>query len=245
VRRILVAGATSAIAEATCRRFAAQGDGLFLLARNGAKLEAVAADLRLRGAAHVGTLALDMLQYDRHAEAIERAVDALGGLDVALVAYGSLPVQRACEASAERTRREIEVNFTSVASFLTLLAGRFEASGAGTLAAISSVAGDRGRASNYTYGAAKAGLDAFLSGLRNRLHAHGVHVLTIKPGFVDTPMTAQLRKNALWATPDDIARGIVRAIERRRAVVYLPPFWRPIMLVVRAIPEALFVRLKL
>jgi decaprenylphospho-beta-D-erythro-pentofuranosid-2-ulose 2-reductase len=246
MRRVLLIGATSTIAEATARRLATAGDALFLVARDAAKLDAVAADLRVRGAARIETLVMDALDYDRHAAAIEAAFAALGGLNVALIAHGTLPEQGDCEASFETTRREIELNALSAISLLTHLANRMEKEGSGTIAVISSVAGDRGRASNYVYGASKGAVNLFLGGLRNRLYRRGVRVLTIKPGFVDTPMTAKFKKGGLlWATPDRVARDIVRAIDRGKDVAYVPAFWAVIMWVIRAIPERLFKRLKL
>lgn len=245
MQKILIVGATSAIAEATARLCAARGDALFLVGRNAARLETIATDLRVRGAASVGCFVMDATDRTIHAAMLEAATVALGGLDVALLAHGTLPDQKACEASVELTLHEIDNNALSVIALATLLAARFEAQGHGTLAAISSVAGDRGRQSNYVYGAAKGMVSLFLQGLRNRLAKKGVQVLTIKPGFVDTPMTAAFKKGALWAQPDDIARGILRAIVQRRDVVYLPGFWRLIMLLIRHIPERLFKRLSL
>lgn len=245
MRRVLVVGATSAIAEAVCRHYAAAGEALCLAARDAPHLHAIADDLRVRGAARVETITFDALDFDALPALVQAAVDTLGGIDVALVAHGSLPDQAACTRSPALTRREIDVNFTSAAVLLGLLATHLEHAKGGTLAVISSVAGDRGRASNYTYGAAKAGLDAFASGLRHRLHASGVRVVTIKPGFVDTPMTAAFAKGPLWASPQRVARGIVRAIDRGTPVAYVPGFWRPIMAAIRALPQAVFVRLKL
>lgn len=242
MRRVLIVGATSAIAEATERRLAAAGARLFLVARNADKLSAIADDLRLRGAAQVETYAMDATDYDRHATAVEAAEKALGGLDTALIAHGSLPDQKACEAAFDLTRREIETNALSVISLLTHLANRFEQQRHGTIAVISSVAGDRGRQSNYVYGTAKGAVTLFLQGLRNRLHRAGVQVITIKPGFVDTPMTAAFAKGALWASPDVVAKAIVSAIEKGKDVVYTPWFWRPIMGLIRLIPEFLFKR---
>ena len=141
--------------------------------------------------------------------------------------------------------KEIGNNAVSVAALLTSIAVRLEQRRAGSIAVISSVAGDRGRQSNYVYGSSKALVTAFLSGLRQRLYKVGVAVITIEPGFVDTPMTAAFRKGLLWAKPQQVAAGIVRAIDRSRAVVYLPGFWRPIMFIIRAIPETLFRRLSL
>ena len=245
MRRVLIVGATSAIAEATARRFAADGDALFLAARNAERLQAIADDLRLRGAAKSETAVIEATDYAVHAGLIERAQTALGGLDTLLIAHGTLPDQQACEASFETTRREIEVNALSVISLLTHAANRFEHQQQGTIVVISSAAGDRGRQSNYVYGSAKATVTTFLEGLRNRLHRAGVQVLTVKPGFVDTPMTSDFPKGPLWAGPEQIARGLHRAIQKRKDVVYLPGFWRLIMRVIREIPEPVFKRLSL
>lgn len=245
MRRVLVIGATSAIAQATARLFAADGDALFLVARNRERLQSVADDLRVRYGVQIETSILDVTDYAAHEGLVDQVVAAHGGLDTVLIAHGTLPDQQVCEASAEQTRREIEVNALSVISLLTHLANHFENQGHGTLAVISSVAGDRGRQSNYVYGSAKAAVTVFLGGLRNRLQSAGVHVLTIKPGFVDTPMTSEFRKGPLWASPEKIARGIYKAIVKRRDVVYLPGFWRMVMRIIREVPEPLFKRLKL
>jgi decaprenylphospho-beta-D-erythro-pentofuranosid-2-ulose 2-reductase len=177
---------------------------------------------------------------------LDTAARQLGGIDIVLIAHGTLSDQAQCQTSVDALRHEFDVNAVSTMALLTLLANRLEAQRHGTLAVISSVAGDRGRQSNYAYGSAKAAVTAFLAGLRQRLAKANVDVLTIKPGFVDTPMTAGIaNKGALWAQPDAIAAGIVKAIERRRNIVYLPWFWRWIMLVIRHIPEPLFKKLKL
>jgi decaprenylphospho-beta-D-erythro-pentofuranosid-2-ulose 2-reductase len=244
-RRVLIIGATSAIASETARIFAAYGAHLFLTGRHPDRLDAVAADLRVRGAAQVETALLEVTDYARHPEVIEAAFTELAGLDVALIAHGTLPDQRLCEASVAETLEALEVNFTSTVALLTLLANRFESARHGCIAVITSVAGDRGRQSNYVYGAAKGGVDRFLEGLRNRLFRSGVDVITIKPGFVDTPMTAQVPKNVLFASPRRVGQAIYRAIESRRSVVYIPWFWRPIMFLVTALPESIFRRLRL
>jgi len=245
MRRVLIVGATSAIAEATARRLAAEGDELFLVARNMERLRSIADDLRLRYGARVETAAMEATDHAAHTGLTDRVTATLGGLDTVVIAHGTLPDQKACEASFEETLREIEVNALSVISLLTCLANHFEEQGRGSLVVISSVAGDRGRGSNYVYGSSKAAVSTFLAGLRNRLHRAGVHVMTVKPGFVDTPMTRDFPKGPLWASPDDIARGICRGIRRRRDVVYLPWFWRVIMRVIREIPEPVFKRLNL
>jgi decaprenylphospho-beta-D-erythro-pentofuranosid-2-ulose 2-reductase len=245
LRRVLIVGAGSAIAQASARIFAARGDALFLVGRKAPVLEAMAMDLKVRGAAQVCTEVLDANDFAGHGPMLDRAQALLGGLDTVLVAYGTLSDQKACEASADLTVRELTNNAVSVAALLTALAARFEAQRKGTIAVIASVAGDRGRQSNYVYGSAKSLVATFASGMRQRLAKSGVAVITIKPGFVDTPMTAAFRKGALWATPQRVAAGIVRAIDRSAQVVYLPWFWRLIMLIIRAIPEGVFVRLKL
>ncbi|HSC13275.1 MAG TPA: SDR family oxidoreductase [Rhodanobacteraceae bacterium] len=246
MRKVLIIGATSAIAEAAARSFAARGDALFLVARNAEHLRAVVADLNIRGAARADSATLDVTDFAAHEAVIEKAERDLGGIEIALIAHGTLSDQAQCEQSVDVMRREFDVNALSTLALLTALAGRMEARRNGTLAVISSVAGDRGRQSNYVYGAAKAAVSTFLGGLRQRLAKSGVTVLTIKPGFVDTPMTAAIaNKGALWAQPDRVAAGIVQAIDRRRNIVYLPWFWRWIMLVIRHIPEPLFKRLKL
>ena len=246
MRKILIIGATSAIAEATARIFAARGDALFLVARNADRLQAIATDLNVRGAVRTATATLDVTDFAAHQAVIDRAEQELGGLDTVLIAHGTLSDQNECEKSVDALRSEFDINALSTMALLTTLANTFEARKSGTLAVISSVAGDRGRQSNYVYGSAKAAVSAFLSGLRQRLAKSNVDVLTIKPGFVDTPMTANIaNKGALWAKPDQIAAGIVRAIDKRRSVVYLPWFWRGIMLIIRHIPESIFKKLKL
>jgi len=246
MKKILIIGATSAIAEATARIFAARGEALFLVARNAERLQAIKADLDVRGAVRTATATLDVADVVAQQAIIDQAERELGGLDIVLIAHGTLSDQGECEKSVAALRREFEVNALSTMALLTILANTFEARRTGTLAVISSVAGDRGRQSNYVYGAAKAAVTAFLSGLRQRLAKSNVDVLTIKPGFVDTPMTANIaNKGALWAKPDAVAAGIVRAIDKRRNVVYLPGFWALIMLVIKHIPEAIFKKLKL
>jgi decaprenylphospho-beta-D-erythro-pentofuranosid-2-ulose 2-reductase len=243
--RVLIIGATSAIAEATARRFAAAGASLFLVARNEERLRGLAADLPLRGAAAVQWERLDANDLERHAALVERAVGALGAVDVALIAHGSLGDQALAEKDFAVALRELHTNAVSVMSLLTHLANRFELQRSGSIAVIASVAGDRGRASNYVYGSAKGAVTVFLQGLRNRLHKAGVHVLTIKPGPVDTPMTASLRKGPLWSTPEAVALGIERALRSRAEVAYLPRWWRPVMALIRLLPERVFKKLSL
>ncbi|MFL6604081.1 MAG: SDR family oxidoreductase [Steroidobacteraceae bacterium] len=245
MRRALIMGATSAIAQSTARLLAARGDSLYLVGRRADALEATAADLRVRGAPQVGFEALDANDLPALQAMLARATEALGGLDIVLIAHGTLSNQKACEVSPELTVQELTTNAISTVVLLTTVAQQFEQRRSGTIVVISSVAGDRGRASNYVYGSAKALVTAFASGLRQRLAKCGVSVITIKPGFVDTPMTAALPKSALWAQPQTVAAGIVRAIDRSATVVYLPGFWRLIMMIIRAIPERVFSRISL
>ena len=243
--RVAVFGATSAIAQAWMRLLAPAGTSFFIAARNRAHLEAVAQDLATRGAKVVVVEVADLDDIAAHEGMLERAAASLGGLDAALIAHGVLGDQAAGEADFAVAAASLRTNFLSAASLATWLANFFGSQGRGTIAVISSVAGDRGRKSNYIYGSAKAGLNAFLDGMRNRVDRQGVHVLTIRPGFVATPMTAHLPQGPLFVTPQAVARDIQNAIESRRDVLYTPWFWRWIMVVVRAVPEWKFKRMDL
>jgi short-subunit dehydrogenase len=244
--RIVILGALSAIAEAAARRFAEQGASLMLVARNDERLQELAADLRVRGAAAVHTAALDLATEGDPAQHMLAFADRLGGVSLLLLAYGVLGDQAQAEADVAETRRLIDVNFTSAAGWIQAAAALFEQQQSGTLMVIGSVAGDRGRASNYVYGAAKAGLAALTQGVAHRLAKVGARAVLIKPGFVDTPMTAGLAKGGpLWATPDQVAAVIVRAAQRGGPIVYAPAFWRFVMLAIRTVPAVVFHRTKL
>jgi len=239
-RKILVLGATSAIAEQTTRVWAKRGDALYLVARNADKVATVAADLRTRGASFVETAVLDLDDLDAHPQLLANAITALGGLDIAYLAHGVLGDQAEAEADAIAAEQILHTNFTSPVSLLTWLSNYCVKQKSGTLAVISSVAGDRGRKSNYVYGASKAGLTAFLSGLRNRIDREGVTVITIKPGPVRTAMTNAMKGSEKFADPSSVGRSIARAIDAKRDNVYVPGKWRLIMAVIRHIPESLF-----
>lgn len=245
MRNVLIIGGTSSIAQATARMFAEAGDAIYLVARDTNKLVTVTDDLRTRGAPVVEHASMDVLDRDRHEQVIDAAIDALGGLDVVLIAHGTLPDQNACESSIEVARKEFELNCLSTISLLTYLANYFEKERKGTIAVISSVAGDRGRQSNYLYGSAKGAITIFMQGLRNRLFRSNVRVLTIKPGFVDTPMTSEFPKGLLWADPADVGRKIFNKINSGADVIYAPWFWRPIMGILKFVPEVIFKRLSL
>lgn len=242
---ILVLGATSAIAQAWMRLLAPQEASFFLVARNTAHLDSVAKDLVTRGAIAVHVETADLDDTAGHVALLERAAAALGVLDCAFIAHGVLGDQAAGERDFAIASASLQTNFLSTVSLVTWLADYFAAQLHGRLVVISSVAGDRGRKSNYIYGAAKAGLNAFLDGVRNRVDREGVQVLTVRPGFVATPMTAHLPQGPLFATPDTVARDILRAMEHRRDVLYTPWFWRWIMAVIRVIPEWKFKKMDL
>ena len=239
-RKILVLGATSGIAEATCRIWAAQGASLFLVARNADKLAAVANDLRARGASYVDTAVADLDDTDQHPQLLAHAVNSLTGMDIAYLAHGILGDQAEAERDFNAAAQILYTNLMAPVSLLTWLANFCVQRRSGVLAVISSVAGDRGRKSNYVYGASKAGLSAFLGGLRNRVDREGVTVLTIKPGPTKTAMTAGMPKSDKFADVDSVAESIVNAIDKRRDVLYVPIQWGPIMWVIRSIPERIF-----
>ncbi len=245
MKNILILGATSAIAERFAQRYANQDCRFYLVSRNQIRLDNVADDLRVRGAKDVITESLDLTETSGHNHFMTSVIGRLEHIDIALIAYGSLSNQPACEGDSELSLKELNTNCLSVISLLTLLANVFEKQASGCIAVISSVAGDRGRQSNYIYGTAKGALTIFLQGLRNRLDRKGVHVLTIKPGFVDTPMTQDFKKGLLWVSPKSIAKGIENAIKRKKDTVYLPFFWRYIMLIIKFIPERIFKRMSL
>ncbi len=245
MKKILIIGATSAIAEATARIWAQRGDELFLVARNEERLNLVTKDLKVRGAPKVHEYCMDANDFDQHSSMLDKAFGVLGAIDIVLIAHGTLSKQKECEQSVDLTIQEIKTNAISAISLLTYLANWFEKQGTGTIAVISSVAGDRGRASNYAYGSAKAMVTAFTSGLRQRLYKSGVSVVTIKPGFVDTPMTAEFKKGFLWVKPEKVAKGVIVACDKKNGEVYVPGFWQGIMFIIRFIPEVVFKRVVL
>ncbi len=243
MKKILVIGATSAIAEAAARIWAQRGDELFLVARNQERLSVIAEDLKVRGSSEVQSYCMDANNFAEHLPMLDKAFGMLGDIDIVLIAHGTLSNQKECEHSVELTMQEIKTNALSVIALLTHLADRFEIQRSGTIAVISSVAGDRGRASNYVYGSAKAMVTAFTSGLRQRVYKSGVSVVTIKPGFVDTPMTAEFKKGLLWAKPESIARGIVVACDKKKGEIYVPKFWVVVMVLIKLVPENIFKRI--
>ena len=240
--RVAIFGATSAIAAEIARVYAARGARLFLAGRDPAKLRAL---VEARGDAVAGFREVDLTAPGAAAAAVSAAIEALGGgLDVAVIAHGWLGDQLASERDVAEAERIIATNFVSVVALLVPLGNHFEAAGAGHIAVLSSVAGDRGRPRNYTYGASKGALNLYLQGLRTRLWARGVGVHTLKLGPVDTPMTATHEKTMLFTRADRVAADIVAAIDAGRAEAYVPWYWRFIMAIVRNMPERAMQRLR-
>jgi decaprenylphospho-beta-D-erythro-pentofuranosid-2-ulose 2-reductase len=242
---VLILGATSSLARHVSAALARRGHALFLAARDAQEAERAAADLRVRFGVPVASGAFDAEDYEGHAEFVGRVEERAGELGGVVLAFGYLGEQESAERDMDEWGRIIGRNFAGAVSVLNLCAERLEARRGGFVVGISSVAGDVGRQSNYMYGASKAGLNVYLQGLRNRLFHAGVNVLTVKPGYVDTPMTYGKPRVFLAAPPEEVGEGIVRALERGRNVVYLPWFWRWIMLALKILPEGLRKRLKL
>jgi decaprenylphospho-beta-D-erythro-pentofuranosid-2-ulose 2-reductase len=243
---ILVLGATSAIAIAYCRRRASEGATFVLVGRRGERLETIAADLEARGARKAVPLVSDLSDMASCESRFEKFCHTLGMPDQVLLAYGMLGDQVGAEVDADATRRSLDVNFTSAALWLQMAAKHLTRDKPRWIIVISSVAGDRGRRSNYVYGAAKAGLSTFAEGLAHRLYGTNLHVLTVKPGFVDTPMTAHLERGGpLWASPGQVAKGIEQAVRKNRSVAYSPRFWWPIMTLIRLLPRSIIFRTRL
>lgn len=243
-RLILVLGATSAIAQAYARRMAA-GNRFVLAGRRADRLAEIAADLIARGAASAEPFAIDLAKIDGIEDAVRGLKDRFGNPDEVLVAYGTLGDQAASEQDLAAARSTLDTNFTSVGLWTLALLKEHPSAAPLTIVAIGSVAGDRGRASNFIYGSAKAGLDRFMEGLAQKYDGSSVRVIRVKPGFVDTPMTAAIKKGGpLWATPDRVAADIQRAVAKGKRVVYTPWFWWPIMMIIRHLPWFIFKRLK-
>ena len=243
---LLVLGAGSRIAQEVCERRAARGKDLVLAARNPEQLARLQRHFASRYEVTVGSVALDVERTDSHAAFWQSVLETDPDVDEVLVAFGTLGDADGDRHDASGALRTLHVNFDGAVSLLTPIADHFERRRGGQIVVLGSPAGDRGRQSNYVYGAAKAGLAVFTQGLRNRLSPAGVHVMTVKPGFVDTPMTAGMKlPPLLTASPQRVARDIDRAMQRRRDVIYTPWFWRWILRLVRAVPENRFKRMKM
>ncbi len=240
----IILGASSAMGRAFARKVAAEGCDLVLAARDVDDLARTATDCELRGSGRVASVAFDI----RDPSGFQKILNTAGpsdGMINAAVFVGSMPEQSAIDADPALAGNTIEDCFAGPVRFLLALAPLMEERGGGTVIGIGSVAGDRGRIGNYTYGAAKAGFHTFLSGLRNRLNRSGGHVVTVKPGFVDTTMTWGLPGLFLVATPEAVAEDLWLAVQKRRNTIYTPWFWRYIMLIIRSIPEPIFKKMSI
>jgi decaprenylphospho-beta-D-erythro-pentofuranosid-2-ulose 2-reductase len=243
MQKILVLGATSTIAQELERLLAKDGYHCLLVARSPERLAALQADLLARGAADVQTFTADLRDTARHPQLLEWAKKVCPDFDTVVLAYGSMRNQEDCERRTDWVLDELFTNFVSAASLLNVFAKHFEERRRGCIAAITSVAGDRGRRSNYVYGSAKGGLSLFLQGLRSRLHASGVRVITIKPGPVKTAMTDHMRQSPIFADVSVVAQDIHDALQKGSTeILYTPRRWRFIMAGIRAIPERVFKR---
>lgn len=239
---LLVLGARSDIARAVAHRYAKEGWNIYLAGRRADTFEADKHDLENRYSIQARALEFDALNYDEHAQFVNSLSPAP---DAVLCAFGNLFDQKITEQDWEKAASTIDVNFKGAASILHHVANGMEERGEGTIIGISSVAGDRGRASNYYYGSAKAGFTALLSGMRGRLKPKGVHVLTVKPGFVHTAMTEGLDlPEKLVASPERVANDIYKAAKKKRATLYTPWFWKWIMLIIKWLPEGIFQKMK-
>lgn len=246
-RNLVVLGATSDIARAISSELARRGTGLVLAGRDVAELGRLAADLRVRYGIDAAAEPFDALACEDHPAFVRRCFEGPREIDGVVLCFGSLGPPPSPGDGGVPSRPILDANFTGAVSVLEAFAGELERRRRGIVVVLSSVAGDRGRQSNYLYGAAKGGLSVYCQGLRNRLFARGAHVLTVKPGFVATAMTRGVLDpdSPLVASPDRVARDVVRAMERRRDVIYTPWFWWWIMAIVRSIPEFLFKRMRL
>jgi short-subunit dehydrogenase len=243
--RIVILGATSAIAQAYARRRAAQGCDFVLAGRREDRLAAIAADLKACGAASADIFAADLAAMDRIEEGVRSMRTRFGAPDEIVLAYGVLANQSSAEGDIAEARAVIDTNFTSAALWILAWLKHKRTATPLTVVGIGSVAGDRGRASNFIYGSAKAAFDRFLEGLALKCDGTPVRIIRVKPGFVDTPMTAGMKKGGpLWATPDRVAADIARAVSKGRRVVYTPWFWWVIMMIIRHLPWFVFRRLK-
>ena len=239
----MILGATSDMAVAIARQLALEGYSITLAARNTDRLAALEGDLRVRHKAMVSSARFDALDFASH-DAFYRALPEKP--DVVICVFGLLGDQAEAQENWSHCQDIIHSNYTGAVSILNVIATDFERRKKGTIVGVSSVAGERGRQSNYIYGSAKAGFTAYLSGLRNRLYRHGVHVVTVKPGFVRTKMIENLTTpGILTASPKTVARKISKAILRKKNVVYVLSIWAFIMLIIRLIPEGIFKKLKL
>ena len=241
---LLLLGATSAISQAYLEQVAGQFERIMLVARSKEKLDPIAQHIRVVSAgAQIELHVADLADSSAHEQIMAVAAEFLGNIDQVMICYGDLTDQARCREDSNYTVEQFTLNATSTISLSSHAARALVSEGGGDLVVVGSVAGDRGRKSNYVYGAAKGAVSTYLAGLGMDMERDNVRVLTVKPGFVDSPMTAHLKKGALWATPARVASDIARAVDRRKSVLYTPWFWQIIMGVIKLLPAAVLKRL--
>jgi len=245
MKNIIIIGATSAISQAVTKQLLSEDVCFHLVARDKNKLDIVANDLKARGCGDAICYQLDFNDFVAHKNLVEAISKSVDNIDTLFICFGIMHTQKECETNVRQAIEQVNSNYTSTVSLLVLFSQVMSNQVSGTIAVVSSVAGDRGRKSNYIYGSAKAGLTTFLEGLRYKLYAQGINVLTIKPGFVDSPMTAGIEKGALWATTEQVATHIIKGIVKRKSIIYVPPFWFYIMLIIKMIPAFIFRKLNI
>jgi decaprenylphospho-beta-D-erythro-pentofuranosid-2-ulose 2-reductase len=240
---IIIIGATSEIAKEVGRIYADKKNNFMLIGRDSTKLVSIKSDYLAREAIKVLTHVADLDDSRTYQEVFEICSSTFNHIDLLIIAHGTLPDQLLVENNFSQVEAYARTNFISYISLLTLFAEKFELQKSGSIAVFSSVAGDRGRRSNYIYGSFKAGIQAFLDGFGARMARAGVHVLDIRPGMVDSPMTSHLKKGFLFASSEKVAKDIVKAIAKKKYVLYTPFFWRYIMLIIKTIPKQIFNKL--
>jgi len=245
MKKILIIGATSAIAKSCAYIWASKNSSIILVGRNIKKLDIIKTELINKGSPWVHTFEIDLNNLNDHNPMLDFSEKEFGEIDIVFIAHGILTNQKICENNITETINVINTNAISTISLLTEISKRFINKKKGIIAVITSVAGDRGRASNYIYGSTKSMVSTFISGLRQRLDKHNISVIDIKPGFIDTPMTEGLKKNFLWVKPSTIAPIIVKNIEKKRSVIYVPYYWKAIMILIKSIPEFIFKKINL
>lgn len=245
IKNIFIFGASSAIAQETAKFFCEDKCNFFLVAQDLNKLNIIQKDLMTRGAGSVYIKECDALDYSKHSTIFYEAIKELGEIDTILIAHGTLPENEQIRNKNIEVIKQFEINCNSVISLCSVASEYFEKYQKGTIAVISSVAGERGRQSNFIYGAAKGAVSIYLQGLRNRLFEMGIKVITIKPGMVDTPMTKDFKKGFLFSSPKKVGKDIYLGIKKGRDIIYTPSYWKYIMFIIKSIPESIFKKLKL
>ncbi len=245
MKKALVLGATSLIVQRTLELMARDGYEFYLVARNEDKLKSVKAHLETISNTKIHIDATNPSLMESQKDIFARALQTLKSVDYLLIGYGTLPNQKELEENPENIAEVYNTNLVSISHFLLLVVDYFMKRGSGVIAVISSVAGERGRQSNFVYGSTKGGLSVFLEGYRQKMSKHNVKVITIKPGLVETPMTWGIKRGFLMAKPEKVARDIYTGIAKEKSVVYTPWYWKYVMLIIRSIPERVFQKLEL